>query len=1400
MSETPIFSCSGIFFDAGGSAGNYPNDQDLHTTLCPDSTAQAQIRLRFDSLTLAAGDTLCIRDGNSLSAPLLACYAGPVFASTFSLTASPANLSGCLTIRFRSDSLATATGWSAVIQCTPCVLPAPADVQVVEMRNGEMHWQWSDVLGSLGFEVSVNGSPWQLANRPLGHVISGLSPGDVVILEIRPISPNPNCSVQTVSVNKTYVECLLKMLLVSVTDVRCAGTSTGSAEVLASGAIGPAQFFVVGNPMPFPSGAFVNFFAAGNYRLAARDSVGCRDTLSFRIEEPPPLVVQTIMTNARCFADNSGRATAFASGGTGGYTFRWQRCQGGPLWTGATVPDLFAGCYAVTVQDANGCTTVAQDTIGEPPPFSFTSSQDSVRCNGEANGRATILATGATPPYTYQWSNGDKGPVADSLKAGFHSVTVSDAIGCQAVTLVQVFQPPLLRFDSLKAVGVTCFGDADGLVSALAIGGNPPLTYSWSNQQSGPILSGMKAGVYTVTVTDHKGCTAVGTITVGTPPLITVQKNVQAERCAGQCDGSVVLLPTGGTHPISIVWATPDIPPGQTTVADLCPGIYRFTASDARNCSVIDSFVVAPAPPLAVSFVLQSPTCTSSSDGSIRATPKGGIPPYQYVWNNGGTTAMIADLPCGVYTVTVRDTLGCIRSDTVVLLCPDSLVIDSVRTTPISCFGGANGSARAFARGGTGSLLFAWNDANQQVAATAVNLIAGTYTVTVSDAKGCTSTATAVVTQPPPLQATLFSRPVTCFGDTDGAAWPIVSGGTPPYTYLWNTQRTDSVISGLPTGLYVLTLTDANGCTLTPPPVVVSSPTSPLRVAAIATQRACFNGGGGAARAEASGGNGSPYLYTWSNLATGAQVDQLSTGIYTVTVSDAKGCTAVQTVNIGRWDSIVVSIAVIAPTCPGGRNGQASINKLEGGAGKGLRENYKLQWNISGIGDTIYLNGLSGGQLLLLTVTDNAGCTAVFERYVDSLPAIRLVLQVDSIRCWGKNDGAIRVSSVQSSRPIANYRWSNGVIDQSIVLLPPGTYTVTATDVQGCTGTASATLTEPPPLNLLLQVDSIKCPGDRNGSISARPFGGTPPYNFRWSTGATTDRAINLASGTYTLTLTDRNGCSLTVSAELQPPVPLAIDIQALRPSCFGYANGRATLVVKEGKPPFRFRLDGGPFTGSPTFVGLKAGNYTATVLDGKGCLTDVSFELDQPPPLWVTLSSTDTIIFLGDSLLLEAEVANAVGDAILLWRSALIDSIRCTDPPECTAVWIRPFHANVYTAVATDANGCTGSAEVRVSVEKPRGVYVPTAFSPNGDNNNDRLVVHGKHQQIRRIRLFRVYDRWGELVFEAQKFAPNEAIYGWDGTFRGQPASEGIYLWYVEVEYLDGYEERLSGNTLLIR
>jgi gliding motility-associated-like protein len=565
------------------------------------------------------------------------------------------------------------------------------------------------------------------------------------------------------------------------------------------------------------------------------------------------------------------------------------------------------------------------------------------------------------------------------------------------------------------------------------------------------------------------------------------------------------------------------------------------------------------------------------------------------------------------------------------------------------------------------------------------------------------------------------------------------------------------------------------------------------------TRWACFESTDGEAMATASGSNGPPFSFVWSNGATGPNPSNFASGMYTVTATDGMGCTGTQTVVISEWDSIQVNVAFVLPTCRGSNDGQAAVNLVSGGAGNGIVDNYSFQWSVPGTIDTIYINGLPGGQNYGLTVTDNVGCSAEFNFFLAAQEAIVPLLQADSVSCFGLSDGAASITGVQSVRPISQYQWNTGALGQMLTNVTAGTYTVVATDTKGCTGSATVVVPEPAELDIQLDIQSLVCNDDNNGAIQAVVTGGTAGYLYFWNNGSRDAQLNNLGPGNYALTVVDSKGCTAADSSFISQPNPPNIALELVEPSCFNSTDGFVRLLVSGGSMPYRYSLDGQAFTGSSVFFGLGAGDYSVAVQDGMGCMTTILFTLNEPPAVDVELGP-DLVSTLGDSVLLSAVVSNAVGMLEYSWRGALIDSLRCADLPDCASIWTFPVYNNTYRVTVTDENGCQGTAEVSVEVQKPRGVYVPTGFSPNNDGNNDLLSVFGKSKQISRIKVFRVFDRWGELVYEDFDFAVNDQQRGWNGQFRGQDSQAGIYVWYAEVEYIDGFEEVVRGNTALIR
>jgi gliding motility-associated-like protein len=1280
--------------------------------------------------------------------------------------------------------------------------PAPTGLNVISMSGSAMTWGWNAVPGAVGYEINVNNSGWVLANGNLSHTINGLVSGDIVLVQVRSIGGGPNCPPDVASAGAPFFVCNLSATLDNSLPALCPGTSTGSATISVNNANPPVQYLANGQLPALTTGNLSQIFPPGNNFVIVRDSVGCRDTVFFSIAEPAPITVTTVAVDATCNGDPDGSVSASASGGAGNFTFAWQACGGGGIINNALASGLFAGCYRVTATDANGCTAVQTDTVGEPAAFTFQTSFTPVSCNGGADGTATIEVSGGTAPYGYLWDNGDVTQTADNLDAGFHYVTITDGASCQVATFALLPEPSVLVVDSTSSKNASCFGGSNGTASVFAAGGTPPYAYLWNDpaaQVTQKALN-LEPGNYMVTVTDSKNCSVVAGVSVGAPTQLLVGfSSVTAEKCAGACDGTATVLASGGTSPYDYLWDAPALPDGSPAVTGLCPSTYTVTVQDALGCTAIGKATIDAAIPIDILIDAIAPACANFQDGSIFVNAAGGQQPYSILWSNGATGNSISNLPCGEYTMTLTDNAGCEKIDTIVLPCPEAIVIDSIVPQAVKCFGDDNGGVRVYAHGGTGTLNYIWSDPAAQAGPQAVNLIAGNYTVTITDSNGCVANASAQVLQPEALTLTVSKTDVQCFGGSNGSATANPAGGTQPYTYAWNYPQTGQTITGIPANNYIVTVIDANACTAVAS-ATVAQPATPVSILVDQTRMACFEESNGEAIAAASGGNGPTFSYAWSNGQTGSNATSLPVGTVSVTVSDNRGCTSVQSVTIDQYAKLSVALAFVSPTCYNLADGQMAINLLSGGVGMGDTSKYIFQWSVPGAPNINYLSGLAGGVNYSVTVTDLEGCSGTASIFMTQPLAIMPTIASRNVTCNGAADGMAEVIDIEGANLPVNYTWSSGTQGSKAENLAPGPYTLNIVDAKGCTATDTVIISEPDSLTVVFDVKELLCSYDSNAVIAAVVQGGTPEYTLQWSNNATGGEIDNLAPGTYAVTITDQNGCTLTDSTTIARPDSLQIQVEATDPVCFGGSDGRIRLLVSGGQPPLRYSIDDGPFGGSSIFLGLAAGSHVFKVKDGKGCISGVTGTLGQPPKIEVSIDLDTTVIVLGDSLLLSAEAVNAFGISNYDWRSFLLEPLVCVDTPECSMIWIKPYQTNTYVVKVKDENGCRGEGQVTVEVEKPRGVYVPTGFTPNGDLNNDLLVVFGKSLQIKNVVTFNIYDRWGELVYQDQNFQVNDDTRGWDGVFRGKNCDPGVYVWYVEVEYRDGFREALKGNVTLIR
>lgn len=378
------------------------------------------------------------------------------------------------------------------------------------------------------------------------------------------------------------------------------------------------------------------------------------------------------------------------------------------------------------------------------------------------------------------------------------------------------------------------------------------------------------------------------------PVTLTGSTQVDANvSCNGGSDASATVNVTGGTAPFTYLW---DNGATTATASTLAAGTYNVTVTDANGCNFTTAATVTEPTVLTASAALDANvSCNGGSDGGATVTGTGGTAPYAYAWSNGATTASISGVTAGTYTVAINDANGCVAVASVSITEPTALVASTTLDANISCNGLSDGGATANATGGTAPYTYAWD--NGATTASILGVVAGTYTVTVTDANGCTATSSITITEPAVLTAsTSVDANVSCNGLSDGGATVSATGGTAPYTYAWDNGATTASISGVVAGTYAVTITDANACTATSS-ATITEPAVLIASTAVDANISCNGGADGGATASVTGGT-APYTYAWDNGATTTSITGVVAGTYVVTVTDANGCTATSSVTI----------------------------------------------------------------------------------------------------------------------------------------------------------------------------------------------------------------------------------------------------------------------------------------------------------------------------------------------------------------------------------------------------------------------------------------------------------------------------------------------------------------------
>ncbi|MEP0387182.1 MAG: SprB repeat-containing protein, partial [Dokdonia sp.] len=539
-------------------------------------------------------------------------------------------------------------------------------------------------------------------------------------------------------------------------------------------------------------------------------------------------------TDVLCNGEATGSLEVSATGGVAPYQFS---VDGGPNQSSGVFNNLLAGAHTVTVTDALGRTEDIVITITEPDSgLSVNITRvDATTAQGCLNGEATATPSGGTAPYTYLWSasaGSQTTATATNLPgnfngngAGVHSVTITDANGCELVQSVIISCSDTC--DAVIAIqdvtDVLCAGENTGstTVSASSNANAAALfTFTWNTGQvdtgvTTSTLSNLAAGVYTVSVTiDGTVCLAVEQSVTITEPTSSVEVSVSSTDETGPNlnNGTATASATGGVPPYTYLWSN-----GETTsaITGLAPNTYTVTATDANGCEAMNTVIVneGNCNNLAITTSATDVSCNGFSDGTASSNTTGGVGPFTYLWSTGATTEDITGLVAGSYTVTVTDGFTNCTAQSTITVNEPSVLSAGIAVNNVLCFSENTGSLNLTVSGGTFPYTFAWS--NGETTEDIIELVAGDYSVVVTDANGCIVTANATVTQPTKaLEASGTTTDVLCNGDATGAIDFTIDGGTPPYTYAWSNGETTQDLSGLVAGTYSIVATDANGCTI----------------------------------------------------------------------------------------------------------------------------------------------------------------------------------------------------------------------------------------------------------------------------------------------------------------------------------------------------------------------------------------------------------------------------------------------------------------------------------------------------------------------------------------------------------------------------------------------------------
>jgi len=1102
---------------------------------------------------------------------------------------------------------------------------------------------------------------------------------------------------------------------------------------------------------------------------------------------------------------------------------------------------------AVTQLDANN-KVIGSDIIINQPGTIMIKSIDVqgfyTKCDEDPiqtikDGNITFYATGGAAPYTYvvrtiAGATVYNGTLAtdglrrtiNNVPRGNYTILITDANGGTfTIGPININEMNPIAYDTPIVIDPLCFGRKNGSISIPNIrGGNMPYTIKWSNFVSGDVTASsiieLGAGNYTVTISDDTGCSVTESFALVVDTVKMILTIDAAASCRGVNNGVITINATGGTAKAGGVYGyqlngfnfndfTPPL-----TLSNVAAGPIRVNVIDRFGCPAGEQIINIPVNRQVNVDVteLKDISCNGRVDGSIKlaAQPDGR---YTFIPLNtsfpqligivSGNTFTATGMTKGNYALLVRDADGC--RDTVFFSIIEPRVLTAT-TSVVQPDCSSPGRIRVIPNGGTGPFIYTWNPPQPISVDSVGGISGGSYTVTVTDSRGCTTTAFESFNNQGVLNAMAeVIKPLACGGTNDGSVRVNIPSGNGPFMIEWkdgtgavvgNTQ----VLSNRGPGTYTVVVTDNSGCGSIPSTVMLVAPVA-IKFTVDVIDAPCFKSNG-SAKAKIQGTT-TGITYEWKNLGTGNVVDmdtllEARAGTYILTINQGGGCTKDTIINIQEPGPITFPTpSVRNAACFGTATGQAIVLDPPPGV--------QLFWSTAPTNNSQFVINLAIGRYWVLARQGACTSDTVFFD-IGTFPKLALddnSTIVTRPSCFGRTDGSISVNATGGSG-LYTYEWQSPRSALSTISdIGVGEYIVLVKDDKNCEYSDTITLTEPSKLEVFVdrgRTIELDCNNTELGRIALDSRGGNPGVKrYTWQTGVVADRDITggIGSGTYCATVTDNVGCRDSICYTLEAPLPLVGSINTPDvPTCNG---GKTCISIKSitggTGNTYTFQINNGQRYVIDSCVQVFAGIYVINLIDSTGCSIDTTISIRQPEGI-----SVDVGPDLDAELGLPAPIVNAVVNATIpivsfIWTP--IDNVECLTE-DCQSVQLSPAETTTYRLIVVDTNGCTGLDELVVTVKKQRNVYFANIFTPNGDGFNDRFqVVVGPG--IESVLDFSIYDRWGNKVFEKLNYTPDPAQSdGWDGSFDGRGLDPGVFVYKAQVKFIDGVIKNYAGSVTL--